>query len=130
MRSAIEDAIGVASIVPASCWPYGGREPGQSPTGHVGDMHGSAIVGLADFLAANGLVHKQEEFDPRSLATTTFAAKEQEALMGRLGHLSWLTMIRKRKFDAAGAESAEVEIADDVLRVVISAGNSHRSALS
>ncbi|RUV94950.1 Wadjet anti-phage system protein JetD domain-containing protein, partial [Mesorhizobium sp. M1A.F.Ca.IN.020.04.1.1] len=42
----------------------------------VGDMHASAIAGLADLLAASGLVHEQEELDPRSPITGTLAAVE------------------------------------------------------
>jgi hypothetical protein len=37
-----------------------------STAGPFGDMYASAIADLADFLTANGLVLKQEEFDPRS----------------------------------------------------------------
>jgi hypothetical protein len=68
--------------------------PAPGVAGPVGDMHASAIAGLADLLAASGLVHEQEELDPRSPLTLTPAAAEpgktsnawvEEELRDRLG---------------------------------------------
>jgi len=40
--------------------------PGQSDGRSVGDIEGSAVAALAAFQASSGLVHEQEEFEPRS----------------------------------------------------------------
>ena len=55
--------------------------PAPGVAGPVGDMHASAIAGLADLLIASGLVHEQEEFDPRSPIVETLAAIKQKAPM-------------------------------------------------
>ncbi|CDX51548.1 conserved hypothetical protein [Mesorhizobium plurifarium] len=58
-------------------------KPAPGVAGPVADRHVSAIAGLADFLTASGLVHEQEEFDPRSPITETLAPGEQKAPMPR-----------------------------------------------
>lgn len=55
--------------------------PAPGVAGPAGNLHTSAIAGLADFLIASGLVHEQEEFDPRSPITEALAALEQKAPM-------------------------------------------------
>ena len=45
--------------------------PAQGRAGPIGNMDESAIAGLADLLAKSGLVHEQEELDPRSPITET-----------------------------------------------------------
>ncbi|MGX9573310.1 Wadjet anti-phage system protein JetD domain-containing protein [Mesorhizobium sp. f-mel] len=40
--------------------------PAQIVTNPIGDVNGSMVADLANFLSSNGLVHEQEEFDPRS----------------------------------------------------------------
>lgn len=47
--------------------------PALGVVGPVGDMHASAIADLANFLTASGIVHEQEEFDPRSPIAETRA---------------------------------------------------------
>ncbi|TIL67447.1 MAG: hypothetical protein E5Y77_13325 [Mesorhizobium sp.] len=58
-------------------------KPAPGVAGPVADRHASAIAGLADFLTASGLVHEQEEFDPRSPIAETLAPGEQKAPMPR-----------------------------------------------
>ncbi|MDX8539440.1 DUF2220 family protein [Mesorhizobium abyssinicae] len=58
-------------------------KPAPGVAGPVADRHASAVAALADFLTASGLVHEQEEFDPRSPITETLAPKEQKAPMLR-----------------------------------------------
>ena len=43
-----------------------GPGAGGSVASSIGDMRGSAIAGLAEFLDTSGLVHEQEELDPNS----------------------------------------------------------------
>ena len=45
---------------------FGRPGAGGAAAGSIGDMRGSAIAGLAEFLDAGGLVHEQEELDPNS----------------------------------------------------------------
>lgn len=54
-------------------------KPTPGVVGPIGDTHASAIAGLADFLAASGLVHEQEEFDPRSPISKPLAVMEKKA---------------------------------------------------
>ncbi|MES0032488.1 Wadjet anti-phage system protein JetD domain-containing protein [Mesorhizobium sp. M0040] len=59
--------------------------PTRGVAGPIGDMHASVIAGLADLLAASGLVHEQEELDPRSPLTLTTATPELGKTSDALG---------------------------------------------